>query len=158
NSSAMCMLGDIYERGYDDYNKAIQWYAKALTVDSNDPSPFTKLGYIYVRRDFEDCNYEKARMFFENAMKIKLNNDLYFDIGWCSYEVEEYDKAAKFLELARAHDSHEERRGTSTLLLAYIYTHKGEINSKYLDIALQYYKEAIEKDDTLEIKLGMSQC
>lgn len=158
NTKAMCMLGDIYEKGYDNYNEAIKWYSKAISVGDNDPEPFTKLGYIYVRRDFEECNYEKARMCFENAMKLKANSDLYFDIGWCSYELDEYEKAAKYLELARIHDFHEDRRSTSQLLLAYIYTKKGETNPKYLDIALQYYKEALEKDDTLEIKLGMAQC
>jgi tetratricopeptide (TPR) repeat protein len=57
-----------------DYGKASSYYERAIKLDANDPIFYNNLGVLYSTKDWE--NWEKARINFEQALKLDPQNAL----------------------------------------------------------------------------------
>ena len=67
--SILSRLGDTY-RKMGNYEKALKYYMKAYTIDSNNPYVLTGLGFTY----FEKGDYETSSGYWEKLYNIKKNN------------------------------------------------------------------------------------
>lgn len=158
NPRIMSLLGELYDRGPNDLEQASVWLKRAIVSGSEDPDTYIRLGHIYLRPEFQDYDLENARNCYEQALKISKDKDLFFEIGFVSYELGDYNRAIESLELARTKDSSADRRFNAMILLADIYMSLNHVDPTYLDKSLEFYKLASKEDPSIEILLGLAQC
>jgi tetratricopeptide (TPR) repeat protein len=72
-------VGEIYRQNYQ-YEKAHEWFQKAIELDPNHFGAFISKGYAYI----EQSLYDKAREEFKNALvKAPEAFDGYWGMSWC---------------------------------------------------------------------------
>lgn len=157
NSDAMALLGELYERGFNELDKASLWLKRSISSGSQNPDTYVRLGQLFLRKDFEEHDITKAKQCLEKALNLNGGDDLYFELGMINYDLEEYDKALEFFNESRIKDPFEERRETSLIMLADIYSKKGEDNPKYYNEAIKVYN-SMKNKDSHEIKIGLVKC
>lgn len=158
NVDAMALLGELYERGFNELDKASLWLKRSISSGSKNPDTYVRLGRLYLREEFEEYDIRMAKQCFEKAMNLKGGDDLYFELGMINYDIEDYDKALEYFNQSRYKDPFEERRETSLIMLADIYTRKGQNDPKFYDDAIDVYNHIIKKNNSHEIKIELAKC
>ena len=154
NKFALVMLGNIYARHYDDVETANRFYNKSLTVDPNDYIALNNIGANLAKLE----KYDDAERYLDLAVKI---NDSYpnthYGLGLVYEHKKEYSKSflsaiqAMKLSLKKDKDIHNHSYGLAgNSAFEYIKADKN-INN-----IIQQYKEEIEKEGNVKIKIESS--
>ncbi|MEQ8169055.1 MAG: tetratricopeptide repeat protein [Candidatus Eremiobacterota bacterium] len=72
NRTAIEFLSNYYMEN-NDYNKAIEYNEKLLSIDTSNKDGTVNLGNAYYKKDSPD--YKKANEYFQKALKLKLTSD-----------------------------------------------------------------------------------
>ena len=73
NKEVLFILGQIYQKK-NNFNKAITYYRKCLSIDQNDTETIINLGYCYQQTDKEKKAIAQYRMAYH------ANNNIFFHI------------------------------------------------------------------------------
>ncbi len=131
---AICQLGWMYENGLKDYKKAEICYRNAIEQGENIGWHFLADLYRFVHRDFESAEkfYLNAIIYDEDGMSYHALADfLYTDL-------KDYSRAETYLLNCKQINKGLGARGLGDLYFKYY---------NKIEIAEEYYKEAIESDD-----------
>jgi TPR repeat protein len=80
-------IGEIYHyanNGIQDFSKALQWYHKAISSNSNDSFAMRNIGLLYEHGDGVEQNYKKALEYYMKS-RTGRNYGAYYDIGRLYY-------------------------------------------------------------------------
>ena len=120
------------------YNKAIEYYQKALEVDSNYFDAYFNLGSAFASI-FE---FDTAIEYYNKALtKNDTDADVFFALGSIYAEKQDYNKA---IELLKKSIELEPNSPEKHYYLAFLYQEKGS-----LTYAMMYVKKAAQLGDTL---------
>ena len=126
-------LGQIYQKYKPDYDKAIEYYGKAVELNPNYAEAYFNLGNLYLKykQDYDkaiEC-YGEARFFREAAAEVNYNLGYAYQIG-----KQDYDKAIKYYEKTIKYDPD---YMDAYIGLGDIYQQQGEASK-----AIRFYKKA----------------
>jgi serine/threonine protein kinase/TPR repeat protein len=147
---ALIYLGDIYsneKNGKKNFNEALKFYDKAISINPNYNQPYTSKGDIY-RYKFDDKNrnQEKAIELYKKAIEIyKEDSSAYFGLGYSYNTLGEYDEAIKNYEECNRLD------GGANLNLAHIYNNQKQNYKK----AKELYEKVPDTENLKFYSLGV---
>ncbi len=142
NSTAMCLLGDMYLNGTGvpaDANKATQYYQNA--ADMNNPCGLFRLGLHYYEQQTPD--YKKAFEYFNRALETgNADAETYLGVMYASGlgVPESHSRALKYFNSAALSGSHVAENELGRIYLNGIGTKQD------YDLAMKYFSSAAEAD------------
>jgi len=131
-------LGRFYY-SIEEYNKSLEAYEFALTVDANHPGSVLMTAHGYYKLE----NYEKSREYYEryDLLEPSMGMTIFF-IGLCSYNLKEYEKAITTFN--RALEIEDGFTPPKSDVYSYISLCYNKL--KQLDKAIEYSDLAIQDD------------
>jgi len=120
-----------------NYNKAIEYYQKAIETDSTYFDAYHNLGNTFAHI----LDFDKAIEYYNKAISIKKEADTYFSLGNVYSEKKDYDKA---IEMFKKGISLKPNSPKEYFYLSYLYNEKN--NGIYV---ILYAKKAAQLGDTL---------
>ena len=131
--------GNHYRGNYyainNEYDKAIEYYNKAIEADSKDDYPYIGLGIVY----YDLKEYDKAKECYKKAIEANPKDAYsYNGLGNTYYDLKEFNKAIEYYNKAIEIDPKD----------AYSYNGLGNTyyDLKEFNKAIEYYNKAIEID------------
>ena len=148
-------ISQLYRKSISDFDKALEYIEKAVSLNREDPSCLLQLDSIYSKKN----QYEKAKGYFEEALRLcELQNNnyvsgiIYFQLGLDALSVFDLDKAEKYAY--QSLKSREQHNSTGSfdvfLLLSKVEMSKGNY-SKSEEYATKVLEAAVELED-FEVK------
>ena len=143
---AMFDLGAMYAGGEgvaQDFDIANYWYEMAA-FEGESAKAFGELGIAYYfGRGDKDVDYDKAREYFERALKEGEEEYLY-PLGRIYYDEEQYDKAMEYYLQAAANDNEYQSLAEDDIGDMY---RNGNGVKRNLKKAIEWYKKGAEHDN-----------
>jgi tetratricopeptide (TPR) repeat protein len=160
NVEIIGLLGELYERGFNDIETAASFYKMAVQVQPSDVPSLVRLGQLYADPIFSGRDLESARSCYERAMMLKPHAEFWFPLGWLSMHLGENDRALACLQRAAELDENEQNRWTSKILLAEIFAldTNPDTSNASLNKAVELYEIALHERGDTEVQLNLAKC
>jgi TPR repeat protein len=145
NSNILFIIGEYYYYYYKNYEKAIEYYQKAIDQDNNSIA-LNKLGLTHFFGNGVEQNYQKAIKYFQKAINKDNNSNALNNLGMLYHDgrgVEQnYQKAIEYYQKAIEQNNNSDALNN----LGILYDNGKGVEQNYHK-AIEYYQKAIEQDN-----------